>query len=109
VSIRIKNIFSDIPQELSNEHFETIFRNENIKLERIISDGHISPGEKWYDQDFDEWVLVLSGKAILSFENKTKDIILNPGDYIMIKAHEKHRVKYTDLGEKTIWLTLHIK
>ena len=104
----LKNIFKDISGDNNNEVFETILQNDNVKLERIISKGHTTPEGKWYDQDFDEWVILLSGKAVLSFEGKTENITLNPGDYMLIEAHKKHRVEYTSFEEETIWLALHI-
>ncbi len=53
------NIFSRIPASIPDEIFETIVQNENVKIERIISDGHATPEDSWYDQDHDEWVILL--------------------------------------------------
>ncbi len=105
---KLKNIFKGISGNIHNEVFETILQNDKIKLERIISKGHITPVGKWYDQDFDEWLILLSGKAILSFMDQAENITLIPGDYMLIEAHKKHRVEYTSYDEETIWLTLHI-
>jgi cupin 2 domain-containing protein len=102
------NIFQNIPDIQEDEIFETILQNKNLKLERIISSGQITPHGKWYDQDFDEWVILLSGKAVLSFESPKDKITLLPGDYIFIESHKKHRIEYTDIKQKTLWLALHI-
>ena len=59
------NIFKNIPEQLPEERFECLFNRENIKLERIISKGHSTPAGHWYDQDDDEWVMLLQGQAIL--------------------------------------------
>ncbi len=90
------------------EFFETIFQNENIKVERIISYGNTTPTDFWYDQDEYEFVILLKGNAILEFE-KSEKISMNPGDFILIEPHQKHRVVYTSTEEHTFWLTVFFK
>ena len=34
---------------------------DKVKVERIISKGHKSPANFWYDQDQNEWVIILKG------------------------------------------------
>lgn len=64
-----KNIYSDIPKELKEELFEDIIKKDGLKIERIVSYGHITDEFQWYEQENDEWVILLKGEAILSFEN----------------------------------------
>ena len=64
------NIFSKIPGNIPEEIIEDILNTDNLKIERIISKGHISPEDFWYDQVTHEWVLLLQGKARLVFEDK---------------------------------------
>ena len=104
--IVVKNIFENLPAELKEEFFEEILSAKDFKLERIISEGHASPPNFWFDQDKNEFVLLLKGKARLSFEDSGK-LELNSGDYLIIKAHQKHRVDWTDPNQKTFWLTIH--
>ncbi|MGH7802326.1 MAG: cupin domain-containing protein [Thermodesulfobacteriota bacterium] len=101
------NIFSNIPKHIPQEMFEEIITEENIKIERIISKGHATPDDKWYDQDKNEWVILLKGSAGLLFEGEDNPITLHPGDYILIPAHIKHRVEWIDETEETIWLAIH--
>ncbi len=101
----LKNIFDDFPKNDDKEFIEEILSAKDFKLERIISEGHISPSNFWYDQDKNEFVLLLKGKAELSFDNGEK-YELNPGDYMIINAHQKHRVDWTDPNQKTFWLTI---
>ena len=77
-----------------------------FRLERIVSRGHSSPDAFWYDQEDDEWVTLLSGEAILKFENG-ENVILRPGDWIEIPARTRHRVESTSETEDTVWLALH--
>lgn len=79
-----------------------------FKLERIVSAGHSTPEGEWYDQDRDEWVILLTGSAGLSFEGEDGIRAMKPGDYVLIPAHTRHRVEWTDRHEKTVWLVLHI-
>lgn len=100
-----KNIFSNIPVSLPEEIFEDIVSTENCKIKRIISKGHNTPKGKWYNQDKNEWVIVLKGYAELLFEGRNNQIVkMKEGDYINIPAHIKHRVEKTD--KETVWLTV---
>ena len=104
--MNVQNIFEKIPGELKEEYFEEIISNNNFRLERIVSDGHISPEGFWYDQNKNEFVILISGSAVIELEN---DVTMNmkPGDYLIIPANKKHRVVKTDENEKTYWLVLH--
>ena len=44
----------------------------DVRIERIISHGHASPADFWYDQAQHEWVIVLKGAARLQFEDGTR-------------------------------------
>ena len=99
------NIFNNIPKTLQEELFENILSKDSIQIQRIISKGHVTPKDEWYNQENNEWVIVLQGEAILSFEN-SDDVKLKSGDYINIKAHTKHKVSWTIPNEETIWLAV---
>lgn len=105
----VSNIYSNIPDDLTHEVFEEILRNGPLKLERIISKGHETPKDQWYDQGKDEWVLLLKGSAGLMIEGEDEILVLKPGDYILLPAHLKHRVEWTDTEEETIWLAVFFK
>ena len=107
--MEIKNIFENIPKECKTEIFETLFEDKGLKLERIISEGQANPPGQWYDQDWDEWVVLLKGGAGILFKGAGVPIALKPGDYIHIPAHKKHRIEWTDPHEKTVWLAIHFK
>ncbi|MEE8513398.1 MAG: cupin domain-containing protein [Gammaproteobacteria bacterium] len=102
----LKNIFSNIPKDIPKEIFEEIVSVENCRIQRIISKGHSTPDDQWYDQDKDEWVILLQGSAGLLFEGSDNPIKLQPGDYLHIPAHVKHRVEWTDNNIETIWLAV---
>ena len=99
------NILKNLPVSVPEEIFENISEKENIKIERIISEGQATSKNYWYDQDQDEFVMLLQGKAQLNFTDDDP-VVLNPGDYIVIPAHKKHRVEWTSKTEKTIWLAV---
>lgn len=101
----VKNFFGNIPKILPEELIEEIYSSPDFKIERIISDGHSSPKDFWYDQDKNEFVFLVSGSAELMFEDG-KSVELHPGDYLIIPAHKKHRVEKTDCLQKTFWLTV---
>ncbi|SFD60000.1 cupin domain-containing protein [Pseudoalteromonas denitrificans] len=100
------NIYSDIPKDLSSEIFEDLIESSNVKIERIISNGHSSPKIGWYDQAQNEWVIILKGEAIITFENDSS-VHLKAGGYVNIQAHQKHKVSWTIENTETIWLAVH--
>ena len=75
--------------------------------QRIVSSGHVTPENQWYDQDGDEWVVVLRGSARLQFDGEAAPVSLQPGDYVLIPARRRHRVEWTQPGKPTVWLALH--
>jgi len=102
----LKNIFDEIPSHLENELFQTLATSETVTIERIVSRGHSSPVSQWYDQDKNEWVIVLKGSALLIFEDEST-VTLKKGDFIDIPAHTKHKVAWTEPNEETVWLAVH--
>lgn len=105
---QIRNIYGDIPAVLPEELFQTIAESGSVRIERIVSDRQATPAGEWYDQSWDEWVLLLAGSAGLSFGNETGVRRLQPGDYLMIPAGCRHRVEWTDPEQRTVWLAVHI-
>jgi len=99
------NIFNLPTQLLREELFESLFNNEKILIERVVSTGQITPENEWYDQERDEWLILLQGDAELSYEDASR-IKLRRGDYLFIPAHQKHRVEYTSSEPPCIWLTI---
>ncbi len=104
----MKNLLQAIPNKLPAELSEIIAENANVRIERIVSDGHASPEGFWYDQEQNEWVLLVSGSATLSIEQLSgvKQVEMASGDHLLIPAHQRHRVEFTSSTEKTIWLAV---
>ena len=99
------NIFSSLPHSSNEEVFEVLHKQPGITIERIVSHGHRTPAGEWYDQQTDEWVIMIQGKGTVLLEDGNEHR-LNRGDYLFIPKHQKHRVTYTEL--QTIWLAIHI-
>lgn len=108
MNIDSDNIFKSIPGDMSEEIFTVLVESEGIRVERIVSMGQSSPSTGWYDQEENEWVMVLEGEAILAFP-EAEDIRLKAGDYINIPAHRKHRVSWTKPNIRTVWLAVFYK
>ena len=101
----IGNLFANLPNGLPEELVETLAEVPHVRVERIVSHGHVSAEGFWYDQNQHEWVCVLKGAAKLRFENYSID--MRPGDFVNIPAHKKHRVEWTTPDEATVWLAVH--
>lgn len=107
--IPIQSLFADIPDTLAAEQIDTWLQTPGFRLERILSRGHITPEGSWYDQTEDEWVALLQGHARLLMEGHPEPIELRPGDALLIPAHCRHRVAWTDPNQTTVWLALHFQ
>lgn len=107
MSTRPRNLLAEIPRELPAELVEELLRTPGARLQRIVSRGHRTPDGEWYDQAWDEWVVVLSGRATLRIEGEEDLVALGPGDSVLLRAHVRHRVEWTDPTSDTVWLALH--
>lgn len=103
-----ENIFhiGRVPAINESELIGRIIDSENFIIERIVSSGHVTPENTWYDQNKDEWVMLIQGSATIEFADKTS-VEMKAGDYLHIPAHHKHRVTYTSSGPHCIWLAVH--
>lgn len=107
MAIPIVSLLADLPDELPEEHFETLLETSAFRLERILSRGHSTPEGEWYDQAGDEWVMLVQGAARLSVEGRAEPLELQPGDTVLLPAHCRHRVEWTPSDRVTVWLALH--
>ena len=101
------NLFDDLPCQTEEELFTELLSHKDARIERIVSTGQATPPGKVYNQEYDEWVLLVSGSAGLWMEGDGERD-LRPGDYILIPAHRSHRVTWTSKGEPTVWLAIHL-
>ena len=103
------NLTRGLPSHpLAEELIDTLCERPDLRVERIVSTGQITPDGHWYDQDHDEWVLVVKGSARLRIEGETEDRELEEGDYILLPAHCRHRVTWTRSEPPTVWLAIHM-
>jgi cupin 2 domain-containing protein len=101
------SLLAPVLRQLPEERFDTLAAGGGVTIERIVSRGHASPDGFWYDQDRDEFVLVVQGRAGLRIAGEAEPVVLGPGDYVMVRAHVRHRVEWTDPEVDTIWLAVH--
>jgi cupin 2 domain-containing protein len=87
----IADLFAGLPRHLASALFPTLFDAADMRIERIVSHGHASPDGFRYDQEPHEWVVALKGAARLRFEEWMAEV--NPGDFMNIPAHKRHRVE----------------
>jgi cupin 2 domain-containing protein len=106
--IRSGNLFADIPRAMENEQFADLYAAPGIKIERIVSTGQATSPLRWLEQDWTEWVTLLTGAAAIQLEGEPGPRTLEPGDWLLIPARKRHRVEWTDLSGTTIWLAVHV-
>lgn len=107
--MRINNILKEIPDSFPEEIVEILHTDNSFRIERILSRGHHSPEGFWYDQEEDEWVLLIQGSAVLNLLEPEETIRLEAGDTLLIPAHRKHRVESTNRDTTSVWLTVFIR
>lgn len=100
------NIFSEPPATDQPEYFESLVKTKDILIERIVTTEKFKAPGPWFDQECDEWVLLISGEAQLEFEDN-KTVSMKKGDFIMIKAHQRHRVLWASIEPNSLWLAVH--
>ncbi|WP_456393854.1 cupin domain-containing protein [Nitratifractor sp.] len=84
------------------ERFDTLLEHKNIKIIRILSSDDLH--HDLYDQEEDEWVVLLEGSARLEVDGK--ELTLRRGESLFLPAHTPHRILSTERG--TLWLAVHI-
>ncbi len=100
----ILNLLRPLPETGATEAFQTLLTRPGVRIERIVSDGQVSPPGFWYEQAWEEWVLILQGSGTLVFEDGPERTLV-AGDSLLIPAHCRHRVAHT--AARTVWLALH--
>jgi cupin 2 domain-containing protein len=103
------NLLAPIAPGGPGEIFQVLLATGNFRLERIVSTGQATPPGEWYDQNNHEWLVLLRGSAGLLFADESEPRVLRPGDYLLIPAHRRHRVEWTDPAHPTVWLALHYR
>jgi cupin 2 domain-containing protein len=102
----VRNLFRLPETPLPDELAEALARGEGVLVERIVSTGQATPPGEWLAGERDEWVVLLTGGAELSFEGGAR-LRLGPGDYVVIPAGERHRVESTSADPPCVWLAVH--
>ena len=102
------NLLGELPsQPLAKERIETLCERPGVRIERIVSTGQATRDGQWYDQSTDEWVMIVKGRARIRIEGEDRDRELGEGDFILLPAHCRHRVTWTDDANPTVWLAIH--
>lgn len=100
-----QNLFEGIPAALADEWSQRLAGSERARVERIVSRGHASPPDFWYDQPESEWVMVVKGSARLRFADGSV-VEMHAGDHLTIAPHARHRVDWTTPGQETVWVAV---
>lgn len=95
------NLFSLAEPASGSESLATLLEYPGVRIETIRS-NRAQTG--WYDQEEDEWVVLLEGEAVLEFEMRRQPLIA--GESVWIRAHERHRVAETSANAR--WLAVFI-
>ena len=101
------NLLAAVAPRGDAEIVDMLAQGRGVRVERIVSTGQASPPGFWYDQDDDEFVILLAGAAVLRFAEGDRRLDLAPGDWVEIPAHVRHRVESTQADPPTVWLAVH--
>jgi len=100
------NLFDNLPCQAEEELLTELLARKGVRIERIVSTGQSTPEDQPYNQESDEWVLLLTGAAGLWIEGEGERD-LRPGDHLLIPARRCHRVTWTAKNQPTVWLAVH--
>lgn len=89
--------------DVREERVETLWESGIYRLERITSSGQSSD---FYDQDEDEWVILLRGEAVVQMEDG-RQRHLREGSLLFLPARLRHRVAAT--SEQCVWCCLFVR
>jgi len=98
----VNNIYDLPPLPLSAELVTVLHHDAGVRIERIISTGQTTD---WLDQKETEFVILIQGNAVLAFDDE-REIVMNPGDTLLIEPHQRHRVTFTSTEPPCIWLCI---
>jgi cupin 2 domain-containing protein len=103
----MKNLFNTSGLDPAvTEVFQTLHTGPHCRIERIVTQKPYSEPGEWYDQEEDEWVVLLEGSATLDYRDGRK-VELNRGDYLFLPAHKVHRIISSSPGSHCVWLAIH--
>ena len=106
--VKAGSLGESLPDEPQPEElFHILLESRGLRVERIVSTGQRMAEFEWYDQEWDEFVLLSSGAAHILIEGESEVRVLKPGDWMLLPAHCRHRVTWTQADPPTIWLALH--
>jgi hypothetical protein len=72
--IKTGNLRSGLPaRPLPDEVVDLLVERSGLRIERIVSTGQATPEGQWYDQETNEWVLLVQGAAHLRIEGEEED------------------------------------
>lgn len=100
----MKNLFDThrCDPAAGSESFEELCAHKNITIQKIRSNDFHN-GE-WYEQEEDEWVVLVKGSATLEYNDGLKQMLA--GDHLFIPRATKHRVAHT--SKDALWLAVFI-
>jgi cupin 2 domain-containing protein len=75
-------------------------------FQRVFEKGCPSSSLPPRDSKNDEWVVLLQGRATLTYDPGAT-VTMGPGDYRLMPAHVRHRVDFTTSDPPCIWLAIH--
>jgi len=87
---------------LTGERVEVLVEQSGVTVEQVLS-GSLTEQVR-FDQDHDEWVMVVEGGARLVVEGS--EVGLGAGDWLFLPARCAHTLVETQPG--TSWLAVHL-
>lgn len=102
--VRVSRLFDAAEPPPSGERFDTLLNCRNLSIQRILSAPHTPSGP--YNQESDEWALLLRGHAVLELGGEA--VTLSTGEAVFIPAGTPHRVLDTSADPPCLWLAVHL-
>ena len=102
--MKAANFFAGAERPEAGEWIDSLCGCRNVRIERINSAAGLQ--SRSYDQEQDEWVMLLEGKARLEVDGEVVEMA--PGDYLYLPARTPHKVLSTVTAPRCLWLAVHV-
>ncbi len=101
----VNNIFSGFPGVFRGELFDKLLDHSDFRIERIVLNSSSSDEAQWLRRKRAQWLMLVQGFVVLESDNE-RAIEVKAGDYLLLEANSKHRLRWKCPDDETILLSV---
>lgn len=101
----VNNIFSGFPGVFRGELLDNLLDHSDVRIERIVLNDSCAEAGKWLCNQRAQWLMLLQGFVVLESASDPA-IEVKAGDYLLLEAGDKHRLRWVSPNDETILLSV---